>query len=507
MATEPQSNSDKSRVKPSFTPRRKWGVGLDVVVRTLVVLAVIVMLNHLGALFFHRQYLSETTKQELSSRTKNFLNSLTNEVKITIYYDREDSFYPSIAALLREYQAFNPKVSVVTVDYLRDAAEALRLKQKFKLPNASQGKAEEKNFVLFECESRSLVLQGEFLMDTTVGQDQQTGEYFRRTVAFKGETAFTAYLIAVTNPKPHIAYVLQGHGEHDLESGDEYTGYLDFKSLLEQNYVQVRLLSLIGTNTVPQDCNLLIIPGSIPAVTIDELKKLDQYFDEGGRALILFNSASLDRKRGLEIILEKKWRVKVGDEAVIDSATSIDSIKATPGKDITVFSFSKHPSVKALMGSALNLYRPRTVDLIQTRETSADVPRVERLFATTDKATLEDRPEIKPAMYPLGVAVEKNAVRGVLTGRGNTRMIIVGDSFFFANEPMKTFANREFAGYALNWLLDRPQFTEGIGPKPFTEFRMNLTVAQMTNMQWLLIGALPGAILLFGGLVWLRRRN
>ena len=72
---------------------------------------------------------------------------------------------------------------------------------------------------------------------------------------------------------------------------------------------------------------------------------------------------------------------------------------------------------------------------------------------------------------------------------------------------MKTFANREFAGYALNWLLDRPQFTEGIGPKPFTEFRMNLTVAQMNNMQWLLIGALPGAILLFGGLVWLRRRN
>ena len=36
MVTEPQS-------KPSFTPRRKWGVGFDVIVRTLVVLAVIVI--------------------------------------------------------------------------------------------------------------------------------------------------------------------------------------------------------------------------------------------------------------------------------------------------------------------------------------------------------------------------------------------------------------------------------------------------------------------------------
>ncbi len=498
MDAEPQS-------KPSFTPRRKWGVGFDVIVRTLVVLAVIVMLNHLGALFFHRQYLSASTNEELSSRTKNLLNSLTNEVKVTLYYNREDEFYLKIAALLREYHAFNPRVTVETVDYLRDAAEALRLKQKHKLPNAT--KDEEKNFVIFECEGRTRIILGDQLTEKVREIDWEKKTNRMRATAFRSETVFTAYLLAVTNPKPYIAYVLQGHGEHDFTSGDEYTGYLDFHSLLQQNYVQVEPLSLIGTNTVPQDCNLLIIPGSIPAVTVAELQKLDQYFDEGGRALILFNSASLDRKRGLETILEKKWRVKVGDEAVSDAGTSIDSIKAAPGKDITVAAFSKHQSVNALMGSYLNLYRPRSVDLLPTRETSADVPKVERLFATTDKATLEGRPEIKPTQYALAVAVEKNAVRGVMTGRGNTRMIIVGDSFFFANEPMKTFANREFAGYALNWLLDRPQFTEGIGPKPFTEFRMALTTAQMTNMQWLLIGALPGAILLFGGLVWLRRRK
>jgi LPXTG-motif cell wall-anchored protein len=34
-----------------------------------------------------------------------------------------------------------------------------------------------------------------------------------------------------------------------------------------------------------------------------------------------------------------------------------------------------------------------------------------------------------------------------------------------------------------------------------------MTTSQMTTVQWILLGAMPGAVLLFGGLVWLRRRK
>ena len=54
---------------PSFSPGRRWKIGLDVVVRTALALAVVVMLNYLGARFFHRFYLSSQTRIELSSRT------------------------------------------------------------------------------------------------------------------------------------------------------------------------------------------------------------------------------------------------------------------------------------------------------------------------------------------------------------------------------------------------------------------------------------------------------
>ena len=40
-----------------------------------------------------------------------------------------------------------------------------------------------------------------------------------------------------------------------------------------------------------------------------------------------------------------------------------------------------------------------------------------------------------------------------------------------------------------------------------TEYRLLLTQTQRRAVSWLLLGALPGAVLLLGGLVWLVRRK
>jgi hypothetical protein len=489
---------------PSFTPRRRWAVGLNLGVRTLAVLVVVVLLNHLGSVYFQRFYLSESTKVELSPRTKNLLAAITNDVKVTIYFDRNDDSYPPIAALLREYQALNPRVNVTTVDYLRDAAEAQRVKTTHKLPETVR--AEEKNFVIFESGPEARVIPAQLLMDMTLEVDEERQSYRHRATAFKGETAFTAMLYAITNPKVLKAYVLQGHGEHSIESGDEISGYLDFRSLLEQNAVRVEPLTLTGQSLIPTDCNLLIIPGPRSGLPEVALEKIEQYLNEGGRLFALFNAASTDRRFGLERILTK-WGVLVSDSVVSDPQNAINSIKMAPGADVTVAVFSKHPVVTGLHSYNLNLLAPRVVGPMKAHENVADAPRVDVLFATQDSARLVNNTGAPMQSYPLAVAVEQSAVRGVVTGRGTTRMVIVGDSFFLANDPMKIFANRDFATYALNWLLDRPLYTEGIGPRPVTEYRITLTRAQMSRLQWLLLGAVPGGGLVLGGLVWWRRRK
>lgn len=492
MATPVQS-------KPSFSPRRKWGIALDVFLRTVVVLAVVGMVNYLSGRYAKRFFLSSQTRIELSPRTLGLVRSLTNEVKVTLYYDKTDPLYSTITALLNEYRYVNPRIRVVTVDYRWDAGEAQKVKSHYKLGEAAEN---EKNLVIFDCEGRWKIANGNMLADYKLEPvaNEKEREFRRKLTAFNGEKMFTAFLLAVTSPKPFRACYLQGHGEHSPISDDEVSGYRKFAILLQQNYVQVEPLTLVGTNTVPMDCNLLIVAGPTKAIGAEELKKISQYLDEGGRLFALFNSAAEDRRTGLETNLVR-WDVIVGESPVSDVAHSLK------GSDVAVGAFSEHPVVRPLLGSMLDLIAPRPVSKLASKDSAADAPKVEAIVYTEATAVLANDPAPTPQRYPLAVAVEKLAPRGVITERGSTRMIVVGDSFFLANGTIDLYANSDFARYAVNWLLDRTQLVEGIGPQPVTEFRITMTRSQLQTVQWLLLAALPGTILVLGALVGLRRRK
>jgi hypothetical protein len=105
------------------------------------------------------------------------------------------------------------------------------------------------------------------------------------------------------------------------------------------------------------------------------------------------------------------------------------------------------------------------------------------------------------------VAVEKGAIKDVITERGSTRIIVVGDSLFLGNLQIESAANRDFVGNAVNWLLERTQLLAGLGPRPIMQYKIVMTKAQLHQAQWVLLGVLPGSVLFLGGLVWLRRRR
>ena len=103
--------------------------------------------------------------------------------------------------------------------------------------------------------------------------------------------------------------------------------------------------------------------------------------------------------------------------------------------------------------------------------------------------------------------MEKGAIKDVVTERGTTRMIIVGDSIFLANHYIDSAANRDFATYAVNWLLDRPQLLKDIGARRIADYTLSMTRTQLQSAEWLLLGGMPGLVLVAGSLVWLRRRK
>jgi hypothetical protein len=486
--------------QPSFSPRHRWKIGFDVVIRTALVCAVVVMVNYLSAQFFHRFYLSPQTRVELSSRTVSVLHSLTNHVTVTLYYDRKDDFYPDIVALLNEYRTINPKISVRTVDYVRDAGEAEKVKEQYKLDSAT-----DKNLVIFDCDGRIKIANGDSLTQFTLEQvpaknhNQRQLEFQRKPVAFRGEEMFTAILLVLESSHPFKAYFLQGHGEPSLADSGNF-GFMKFAALLAQNYVAVTNLELLGDNTVPMDCSLLIIAGPTKPLSDLELQKIDQYLAQGGRLLALFNYASIRQPTGLEPILQR-WGVNIGAHVVQDPKNTIT------GQDVVVRNFSQHPIVNPLTQLSLQMVLPRPVGRVDWQNPAAGAPQVDELAYSSPDSTLAGDSAEPPRSYPLMVAVEQKPVVGVANPRGNTRIVAVGDSVFLGNYYIEGSGNRDFLGYAVNWLLDRPSLLQGIGPRPVTEFRLLMTQTQRREVRWLLLGALPSVVLLLGGLVWLVRRK
>jgi hypothetical protein len=465
----------------------------------------VVMVNYLSRDHFARAHWSSRTKIELHPRTLSLLRSITNQIRVTLYYNKhddngkQDDLYSTIADLLLEYHLANPKITVQAVDYQRDPGAAEKVKADYKLEPGA------KNLVIFDCEgTRSLQVKGDTLVmsELEFATNNPEFQYRRKPVEFKGEMMFSSALLAITSPKPLTAYFLEGHGESRIEDTDPQVGYSKFADILRRDYIRVGSLDgLRGANSIPTNCDLLIIGGPRADMSEDESDKIDQYLTRGGRLLAMFNANAVDRYTRLERLLAR-WGVEVSHDVVVDPNHS----SAQDNSDVIVSAFSPHPLVNPLVGSGLYMIQPRRVGRDTSQAQKADAPTVDQIAYSSRTAFLHSNTN-KLGQFPLMVAVEKGAIPGV--AEHGARIIVAGDSLFLANQQLELtdVKNRDFASYAANWLLDRTQILNGPGPQPIEEYKIAMSNAQMQSARWVLLAGMPGSVLLLGCLVWFRRRK
>jgi ABC-type uncharacterized transport system involved in gliding motility auxiliary subunit len=505
--------SEESKSRPSFSPLSRWKIGFDVAFRTLLVLAVAVMVNWLGAKFPQRAYWSEQTRVALSSRTLTLLRSLTNHVEVTLYYDTRDpkNFYPDIIELLNAYRDANKNISIRTVDYTRDPAEALKVKEKYNLPAsiAAPNAPPAKDLIVFASGERHDFVPGAAIVnfqtvqmpadDPNFDPNEKRIQLLKKPVTFNGEMLFTAKIFSLAHNQPLQAYFLQGHGEPSL-TDDGVNGYKKFALTLAQNDIMVKNLELSGLADVPEDCNLLVIAGPVRTFRLEDLDKLDRYLAQGGKMLTLFNFNSRQQPTGLESVL-KRWGISVIGDYIIDR----DNSNGDTAPEL--HNFNPKSFVSPLAQFALQMVLPRPLIAAAASSQSVNAPQVEALVATSENSVLAADRSAPPRSYPLIASVEQKPVAGATTPRGITRIVIAGDSYFLDNEMIEAAANRDFLNYTANWLASRDQNLTGISPRPVTQFRLTLSSHDAKQLRWLLLGAVPGGILVFGWLVWLVRRK
>lgn len=492
----------------SFQPARLWSSGLNAGVSIAALLALVVMANYLAVRHFQRFDWTSSNSHKLSPLTLHVLRSLTNDIKVTVFFQRSAALRAPVSALLNEYRLASPRIQVNEVEYRQDTAAGEQIKEKYQLSFAAA-----KNVIIFDGYGRTnLVLEKELSeYDLSQLQPGQTNE-IKRT-GFKGEQLFTSAIVRLTDSRVFKAYFLRGHGQEDPNNEDPVLGFSKLAGQLVQNHISVARLSLLGTNVVPPDCHLLIIAGPKEPLEDSEVDKIEKYLGQGGRLLALLRPMLKPGagRSGLEPLLAR-WGVEVGENWVIDPAGQYRG-------GILATNFSGHAVVRGLAeagDSVLVVTTPRTIERLRTTRKGADAPQVDELFRTSRSCQVVTRLENQRLLptardrrgeVSIAVAVEKGNIEGISANRGATRMVIVGDCAFLNNTMIENQGNYEFARLAVSWLQDRPSLLAGIGPRKLREIQLTITSGQLHRIRWLLLGAIPGGILLLGILVWWRRRS
>lgn len=500
-----------SPVHSSFSARRRWVSGLNLFLSTAATLGLLIMANYLAAGYFKRAQWTSNGRFQLSRQTTRLLQSLTNQVEVTLFFDPKDEseLYEWAAGLLKEYNYVNSKVTVKTVDYTRYPGTAELVLAKYRL-----GALKERNFVIFDCQGRKKIVNAKELANYNIKEvlSDRTKEFRRES--FNGERLFTSAIFAITSPRQQKAYFLSGHGEHppDDKGVTADLGYSKFAAILKnENNVDWQKLSLAGTNDIPADCHLLIIAGpKLSPFTEDEMEKIEAYLKQGGRLLALVNSLAVGGNSGLEKILAA-WGIGVANDILFEEGKEFRISE----NDFFVAELMDHPVVRPLAADELRLRMvlPRAVGQLRKVSQGAGGPKVDVLARTSENAYegVKKDGEITRGVtgrFPLIAAMDQGTIKGVTTERGATRILAVGDALFLSNQVIDWTPNHYFASFTVNWLLDRPQILlEGLGPQPVKEYRLLLTASQFNRLRWMFLGALPGALLALGGLVWMRRRS
>jgi len=237
----------------------------------------------------------------------------------------------------------------------------------------------------------------------------------------------------------------------------------------------------------------------------DEVGKIGAYLQQGGRMLALGGygyRAGAVASAGLAPVL-KMWNLGMGDSYVLDE----DKRFRTGQYDFLTAQMTPHPVTDPLIdeNTGIRMVMPRPIYKLDNVTASPGAPQI-TILANTSTNGHYGR-QFGP--FALIVAVEQGMIAGVSAPRSGTRLVVAGDADFLSDQNIGSWAaNHYFAGLAMNWLLERPQFAlAGLAPRPIPERRLYMTELQTRAVRWLFLGAMPGAALCLGGLVWLRRRS
>jgi ABC-type uncharacterized transport system involved in gliding motility auxiliary subunit len=456
----------------------------------IVVLAILVAINYLGARRNKRWDLTAAKQFSLSDQTRKVLQDLKQPVHIRVFA-RAGEETERFRDRLDEYAQASKQVTIEYIDPERK-------------PTVAQ--------------QYGITSLGTVLI-----------EYAGRTekVTSDGEQELTNALIKVIQGKQPKVYFTQGHGEKDTTSSDR-SGFGSISAALTSDNMTVDKLVLAQQTAVPADADVVVIAGPKTDFLQPELDMLKTYLAHGGKVFVMLDpviKADQPQLTGLEALL-KEWGITAGRDVVLD-VSGMGRLIGTDESVPVAASYPPHPITQNFnLLTAYPLTRSMTPIQGGTNGRTAQ-PLVEtsaRSWAETDlkglasgqPAKLDDNDKKGPVTLAAAVsapateaaAAKPDAKTGSDTStdkKPETRVAAFGDSDFATNAVLGVQGNRDLFLNTVNWLAQQENLIS-IRARDPEDRRITLTEGGQSLLRLVALLLVPGLIFIAGIQTWWRRR-
>lgn len=458
----------------AFAGRRSTRMGANSVLMTVLFLAILGILNFLGARHNVRMDLSETGKFTLAPQTLKVLNGLGRDVKITAFSQSGTPTEQEITDLLNSYSHISPRITYHLIDPDKNPAVA-------------------KNY-------------GITVYDTLVLESGKQETQIKDAT----EQELTNAIIRVSRDEKQKVLFVKEHGEHRLDDAEK-NGYSYAKDALTKQGYDVGELSLLTEDNVPEDARVVILAGPKKPLFPQEKTELADYLDRGGKVIMLIDP-QVDTNLS-DFLLE--WGIRLGPGLIVDTISrlfggdfSIPIVNNYPPHEITQgFNIATfYPLVQSVTYDSADpnlLFKP-LAETTPNSWTKSDISGPVKVDPKTDRqgpftvAGIVTRTLHPPARQASGS--EKP------TPPEEAALVVFGDSDFANNSAFYFNGNGDLFLNTVNFLAKERDLI-AITPKEHRFTPLFLSKMQGQILMYASLIVVPGVVFIAGFRVWRRRRR
>src|SRR6187549_2428202 len=246
MAEETNPRRTRSRKKI-----RRVRIGFNVLAQIVLVLFLVAMVNAYAFKHYARWDFSRDQKYALADKTKRFLSTLKDKMRITVFFSPNTPITADVQNLLTEYQyAGKGKIDVEHIDPERNLSRAKELFDKYKIVT-------DESLLVLDYDGRNKTVKASEMAD--VDQSGMASGEAPRVAAFKGEQAITSAMIDLVEGKKKTLGYVTGHKEPALSAPTSPITLL--KTFIENENIKFQELNLLDQPAIPAELNAVMIVG------------------------------------------------------------------------------------------------------------------------------------------------------------------------------------------------------------------------------------------------------